>query len=217
MVNNNYTHIWDCCCDHGLLGMNLLKRQIADKVHFVDIVPALTEQVHTQLSKHFSSEIFANKWQVHCLDVAKLPLHITASNTEKPSHLIIIAGVGGDLLIEFVQQIVKASPTLKLEFMLCPVHHNYKVRKALIDLEFDLINEAIVCENKRFYEVIHVVRNSQQTPKHQLTDVGSTMWDLSIKSHQEYLSKTLSHYRKMQSKPKENVSKVIASYEALTL
>jgi len=47
MVTGNYQHIWDTCCDHGMLGEALLVEQIANKVntrlivHFVDIVPSI--------------------------------------------------------------------------------------------------------------------------------------------------------------------------------
>ncbi|QSA20815.1 SAM-dependent methyltransferase, partial [Vibrio furnissii] len=26
LVTQHYDHIWDCCCDHGFLGMTLLQR-----------------------------------------------------------------------------------------------------------------------------------------------------------------------------------------------
>lgn len=213
MIKDNYTHIWDCCCDHGLLGMTILKRQLADTVHFVDIVDTITAQVDCHLCKHFSDQAFANKWQVHCTDVAKLPLARFTTDNQKHSHLIIIAGVGGDLLIDFVQQIVTANPTLKLEFILCPVHHNYKVRQALIELNFNLIDEVITCENKRFYEVIHVIRNS--TSNEPIANVGSKMWDLSDPLHQKYLTIRLNHYQRIQNNPNKNVSEIIQAYQAL--
>ena len=28
MIDQRYSQIWDCCCDHGLLGMSLLQRHI---------------------------------------------------------------------------------------------------------------------------------------------------------------------------------------------
>ncbi|HSC68256.1 MAG TPA: SAM-dependent methyltransferase, partial [Cellvibrio sp.] len=45
MVTANYDHIWDCCCDHGLLGAALLARKAAPHIHFVDIVPELMRKL----------------------------------------------------------------------------------------------------------------------------------------------------------------------------
>ena len=38
MLVEPYRMVWDCCCDHGLLGMSLLKRSRASEVIFVDVL-----------------------------------------------------------------------------------------------------------------------------------------------------------------------------------
>ena len=96
-------------------------------------------------------------------------------NSGDSVHLIVIAGVGGELLIELVSGLLKANPTQKMEFLLCPVLHNYKVRAALIDMKFGLINEHLIGENNRFYEILHVSTGAEQP----ISLTGSVMWDLS--------------------------------------
>ncbi len=230
MINNHYQHIWDCCCDHGLLGLALLKRHGANTIHFIDIVEPLITKLHTQLLTHFASNL--NAWQTHCLDVTKIPLSkqptVNPTNLERSTyaghlssgkHLIIIAGVGGDLLIELVTAIVRQHAQQELEFMLCPVHHNYKVRQALISLDFSLINEAIVKENKRFYEIIHVVVNPKAN-KSQLKPiavVGSSMWDFSCVEHQQYFNETINHYQRMLNNPNGNANAILAAYKKLPI
>jgi len=225
MVSSRYQNIWDCCCDHGLLGLALLKRKAANTIHFVDIVPSLTSHLEALLQKHFNSNDYEQRWQVHCIDVAKLPL------SPKSKNLIIIAGVGGELLIEFIEKIVedfqKKTPTdslKELEFILCPVHHNYQVRQALISHNFSLLEECIITENKRFYEVIHVKKQfSLSTNPHstmnKISVTGDIMWDFSCKSHQQYLAKTISHFQRMllAAKPNEKVTlnNIIEQYSAL--
>lgn len=137
MVQGHYDHIWDCCCDHGLLGMMLLKRNTANQVHFVDCVAPLMLQLTQDLQRFFPKQAFStghsvaqntlgiSQWQVHCLNAADLPIEQTdITNT----HLIIIAGVGGKLLIELVQALISRHGSRQIEFILCPVHHNYYVR-----------------------------------------------------------------------------------------
>ena len=108
-------------------------------------------------------------------------------------NLVIISGVGGDLLIDLVKAIVMNNPNQTIEFLLCPVHHHYKVREALIALNLGLIDECLIKENKRFYEVIHVTTSSNQT----ISSVGSVMWDFSRRDDQEYLRTTIAHYQRM--------------------
>ncbi len=187
MINKPYTHIWDCCCDHGLLGFQLLDSTSCENVHFVDIVPELINEVDQHLKQHYLDKSGHNRWQTHSLDARKIPLQ----NIDK--QLIIIAGVGGDLLIEFVESIVQQYPSLDLEFLLCPVHHNYKVRRALSSHNLGLVNEKIICENKRYYEIIHVASHEKTA----ITPTGTSMWDKTDPVHKAYLKKTLNHYQRM--------------------
>ena len=38
MIQPSYSTIWDCCCDHGHLGMRLVKERCADQVRFLDLM-----------------------------------------------------------------------------------------------------------------------------------------------------------------------------------
>ena len=144
MVEDKYDHIWDCCCDHGQLGIKLLARKAASKIHFVDIVEPLMTELEAKLNKFFPQNSEYQNWQVYCLDVGKLPLKNTC---KKSKQLIIIAGVGGDLLIELIRAIIKTHPEYNYEFLICPVLHHYKVRTSLDSLGFGLINEVLIREN----------------------------------------------------------------------
>ena len=50
LISQHHDIIWDCCCDHGYLGMALLKRAAANQVIFVDIVATLMNDLEAQLS-----------------------------------------------------------------------------------------------------------------------------------------------------------------------
>ncbi|WMB75085.1 tRNA (adenine(22)-N(1))-methyltransferase TrmK [Shewanella oncorhynchi] len=223
MITGHYDHIWDCCCDHGLLGMLLLKRNAARQVHFVDCVPSLMQALELRLQRFFPADISGlnphldpnlnpdidphlnldidpnlsrhSQWQVHCLDVAILPLEQTS---DKDKQLIIIAGVGGELLVELVRAILAKHPQRHLEFILCPVHHNYYVRQSLSAL--GLKSELLLEENQRFYEILHVstIAAPNGLP---ITATGSLMWqtldEASLPRAQRYLSQVIGHYQRM--------------------
>ena len=210
MVTSDYTHIWDCCCDHGFLGASLLNRQAAKHIHFVDIIPELMENIENKLQQFYSNSPSA--WKTHCLDVAELPL-----KQYEGKHLIIIAGVGGDLMIRFIHEIYQKYPHLKLDFLLCPVHHQFALREKLISLNFSLNHEVLVEENRRFYEVMLVSSASNENKVISL--VGNKIWQSETTKQAEivekYLAKTLNHYRRIQQGSTSNVDHIIRAYLAV--
>ncbi len=133
MVTSDYTHIWDCCCDHGLLGSALLSRLAAPNIHFVDIVPELTNKLENKLQRFYPDS--PSKWKIHCLDVAALPIE-----QYEGRNLVIVAGVGGDLITQFVNAIHQSHSATNIDFLLCPVHHQFTLRQQLIQLDFSLKN-----------------------------------------------------------------------------
>ena len=252
MVPSQYSHIWDCCCDHSLLGCALLSRQAAatlpshnklsknmpcdmeSTIHFVDIVPELMADLEHKLQRFYAS----SPWQTHCLDVAKLPL-----TQYEGRHLIIIAGVGGDLMIEFIEAINQQHKNLAIDFLLCPVHHQFSLRSKLIELDFSLQDEVLVEDNQRFYEILLVSSRSEKNIKVngnaniKISPVGDKIWQPLSSTHSsqhsikqaeiadKYLNKTLNHYQRMlqgfqqsiqQGKAKD-VQDIIDAYRAVTL
>ncbi|MGR5528912.1 tRNA (adenine(22)-N(1))-methyltransferase [Vibrio alfacsensis] len=212
LVEPNYTHIWDCCCDHGLLGTALLNSDIAPNIHFVDIVEPLVSAVESKLQRFYSDTSAA--WHVHCLDVATLPLHQYPGK-----HLVIIAGVGGDLIAEFVEAIHQQYPTLDIDFILCPVHHQFKLRHVLNQRNFGLKDEVLVKENHRFYEIIYV--SSQQSSQAKVSLVGDKIWlaanEEQTRLSREYLDKTLNHYNRILQGNKKDVAQIVESYQSVML
>ncbi|KTF17937.1 tRNA (adenine(22)-N(1))-methyltransferase [Pseudoalteromonas sp. H105] len=209
LVNESYEVIWDCCCDHGLLGMTLLERKLAKKVMFVDIVPELMNGLSNKLTQLMDPNLPC-EWQVQCQDVAGIELQPNAKQ------LVIIAGVGGELLLRLMQKIIlnHEQQTLRgLSFIVCPVHHTYSLRQGLARLGLGLISEQIITENKRFYEVLHVGFKSGAA----IEPTGDKMWDFTDKNHHQYLNKLIEHYTRMIKKDPTYYGQVIADYKQLNL
>lgn len=218
MVTASYDHIWDCCCDHGLLGIALLSRQAAPHIHFVDVVPQLMRELENKLERFYSerSEPKTNtQWQAHCVDVATLPLQEFSGK-----HLVIIAGVGGDLMTELVKAIYQKNPTLDIDFLLCPVHHQFTLRQQLIKFNFSLKTETLIIENKRFYEILLVSTfKNVSNPHSKISPVGYLLWQgrtpEQAKIAADYLKKTLDHYKRMQWSGNVEVQYIIDAYSAV--
>jgi tRNA (adenine22-N1)-methyltransferase len=218
IVTSQYDHIWDCCCDHGLLGAALLSRQAAPYIHFVDVVPQLMSELENKLIQFFpenSNSLSKSQWQVHCMDVSALPLQVFSGK-----QLVIIAGVGGDLMTEFVIDIYRKNSTADVDFLLCPVHHSFTLRQQLIAFNFSLQTEALVIEKQRFYEVL-LVSSTNSNLGSTISPVGSLLW-LSNKAEQieiarVYLSKTIAHYKRMQLQGGSEVQHIIDAYSAVAI
>jgi len=205
MLEQQYSIIWDCCCDHGLLGMSLLQRKLAEKIVFVDILSPQMALLEKDLHEGFPRD--EHSWQVICQDVKELEV------PEIESQLFIIAGVGGNKTIQFIESLCAAMPVLPFDLLLCSVHGNYAVRQALIEHGFGLKQEQIVFENNRFYEAIYVSQNSTQP----ISATGGSMWDRSNIEHQQYWQKTLDHYRKKAAADPVVFGPIVADYEALLI
>ena len=212
MVTSGYTHIWDCCCDHGFLGTALLSRQSTSQIHFVDIVPELMAELDDKLQRLYSDS--ATSWKTHCLDVAELPLEQYAGK-----QLIIIAGVGGDLMIQFIEAIQQTHPNLNIDFLLCPVHHQFTLRQKLIDLDFSLKDESLIEDKQHFYEVILV--SSETNESAPINPVGHKIWQSTSVEQSyvidKYLNKKLNHYYRIQQGKNANVEHIIEAYRTITL
>ncbi|WP_022964542.1 tRNA (adenine(22)-N(1))-methyltransferase [Halopseudomonas pelagia] len=215
MVTPGYAHIWDCCCDHGLLGAALLARQAAPKIHFVDILPELISQLDDKLQRFYPNT--AGNWHTHCLDTAALPLAQYAGR-----HLIIVAGVGGELMTHFIKALHQQHPHANLDFLLCPVHQEYRLRQQLISLDFRLTQEILIKDNQRFYEVLLVSANRERsTDQKTISPLGEQIWQADSAAQEsiarDYLNKTLKHYRNVQKGNTEDVRHVVEAYRAVSI
>ena len=215
MVTSDYAHIWDCCCDHGLLGSALLARLAAPHIHFVDIVPELMDELENKLQRFYPNSL--SNWQIHCLDVAALPIE-----EYEGKNLVIIAGVGGDLITQFVHAIYQSHTATNIDFLLCPVHHQFKLRQQLIQLDFSLKNEVLVEENKRYYEILLVSSPTNTNDKQSnISPVGELIWQANTaeqsKTNENYLNQTLNHFQRMQRGNNVDVQHIIDAYRSINI
>ena len=209
MVEHHYDHIWDCCCDHGFLGEALLEHQAHSTIHFVDIVPELIEQLEQRL---LTSTYMPQRWNTHCLDVSRLPL-----DQHSGKHLVIIAGVGGELTAEFIQTLQAKFAHLAVDFLLCPVHHHFTLRQALIKQNMHCIDEVLVEDNRRFYELLLV--SSDKTTFDQVTPVGAKLWQSVCPVHSQvierYWHKTMRHYQRIAQGSPEKAGPILEAYQSV--
>ena len=197
MVKQPYDLVWDCCCDHGLLGFKILADGLVKQVNFVDVVPDIIERLDAKLKQHSHRLPSHVHWKTFCDDVTNIPLSnnlktLPFQSNEISHQLVIISGVGGELMIEMLDELIKRFNGYNIDFLLCPVQHTYKLRSKLLQLNFKLKQEQLIIDNKRGYELLLV----NQLEGRDLTVTGNEIWK-QTKEHQDYLSKLMTHYSRV--------------------
>ncbi len=75
--------------------------------------------------------------------------------------IIIIAGMGGELIRDIIESNIKTARASKL--ILQPMNSQYELRKYLIENDFTIENEDIECEGYRVYNIF-IVKSGRQKP-----------------------------------------------------
>lgn len=222
LIGGEYEYIWDCCCDHGLLGMTLLDRQAAPHVHFVDISEALIQKLERNLTRYCNDAIPQNQsWRSYAQDASTIPVSKFTGR-----QLVVIAGVGGDLTKKIIESLVRNQSTYfqrcEMDFLLCPVRHLFTLRKSLAELGFRLKKELLVEENSRIYEVMLVTLTCKTDTQLPLVNTaGSEIWrpeDNAQKAvAKRYLDKTIDHYSRMKESGSKESMLRLKAYQALKI
>ena len=191
MVVEPYDVVWDCCCDHGLLGFKILADGLVKQVNFVDVVPDIIQSLNEKLNTFSHHLPYHVQWEVFCQDVGQLQLQNVSADSNTANQLVIISGVGGELMIEMLTNLMMRYSGRNIDFLLCPVQHTYKLRGVLSKLNFKLKREQLVVENNRGYELMLV----NQIGECNISHAGDDLWQPTI-HHKQYLSKLIKHYQR---------------------
>lgn len=187
-----FDQIWDCCCDHGYLGIALMhhfskQAEQPPQINFIDQVEHITQQLRTTLNAP-EYKNFQQRFQVITKDSGQLIFPPTQN------HCIIIAGVTTNGMLKQIKQILSNHPLQELDFILCPTRGIYDLRHFLISEEMSLINEFYIKENDRHYEVLHVTSQSKKTNSFkELSPIGD-FWHCENTEHLEYLESRIQYH-----------------------
>ncbi len=182
--SNRYDRIWDCCCDHGYLGIKIVEAELCDKLIFVDQVPHIIQWLESKLEM-----LPKERFGLIAGDAADLVFE------QGQRHLIILAGVGGSTVTTIMGAILKTYVGDSIDFLLCPANGVFGVREYLIEERVSLKDEWIVSEKGRQYEVLHVSAGMEIDGHVKVSSVGN-MWDVNDQEHQAYLKKIIAHYQR---------------------
>ncbi|MBV1920759.1 MAG: class I SAM-dependent methyltransferase, partial [Pseudomonadales bacterium] len=117
-------------------------------------------------------------------------------------------GVGGSTVTTIMGAILKTYAGDSIDFLLCPANGVFEVREYLIEERVSLMDEWIVSEKGRQYEVIYIRVRKESDGYVKVPSVGN-MWDINDKEHQAYLKKIIAHYQRAALGDDAERSKII--------
>jgi len=186
-----YPCIWDCCCDHGYLGIKILSHDLCEKLVFVDQLPHIIEQLTDKIIPYSTG-----KHELISADAGDLVFD------SQKRHLVILAGVGAECIIDIVSKIESNHPDAQIDYIFCPSSRHNVLREYLSVQPMGLLFEQIVCENKRCYEIIYV-QGKTEVNKLPSVSLICDLWDMNNMDHQLYLNKI--NRPRVSKKPKRRI------------
>ena len=117
-------------------------------------------------------------------------------------HLVIVAGVGGERTVTILRAIEARHPGMAIDYIFCPSTSQHALRDYLAAEDFGLADESLVCEKKRYYEVLYVQANAAAN---NLPRVSKTchLWDEGDADQQRYLKALSQHEHQKRPRGKQ--------------
>lgn len=188
LVPSSNDVLWDLCCDHGNIGLSASKHHQQMNIKFVDQVQSIIDKLNNRLV-----EIKDNRLSTICESATLVNYNNDLKNT------FLIAGVGGDLTIKILKQILSTNNTVKNTFIISPHNNISNVREYLVSSGLKLETEILVEDNNQFYEMIVLNNSSAKVP----TKFGHEIWKTMDEDHQLYIKNELKHLEKKLEYSKE--------------
>lgn len=165
MVEPN-TGVIDVGCDHGLLGLNLLKNNKISSLICSDISANALQSCRDNANKMNLKPVFKVTDGLKGIDLSTI-------------ETIIITGLGGNNIIDILNQVDISHKSL----IISPQSNEFKVRRFLTKKGFKLIREECVSERGKYYFIMKWVYQ-----KSRLSFIKQYYSTLVFKPNQEYLN-----------------------------
>lgn len=131
----------DIGTDHGYLPCYLIQKKIVEKAIARDIAIMPLKRAESNIQKyHLENQIITQQAS-------------GLQDLNPSTNCVVIAGMGGHLIANILQNSKIQYPVIILQ----PNANAEKVRQALMNLNYKIVDETIVLEEKKFYEIIKAI------------------------------------------------------------
>ncbi|MCM8899812.1 class I SAM-dependent methyltransferase [Caldicoprobacter algeriensis] len=169
--------IVDVGTDHGRLPVWLVKSGIAERAIVTDISAASLKKAEALIKTHGLENIIEPR-----VGDGLSVIHPGEADT------VVMSGMGGLLIRDILESAPQVTASVKT-FVLQPMRSQSLLRKWLADNGYAIVDESLVREKDKFYEVIVARHGRQHIPKDVYYDIGYVL----IKKHDPLLKEFIEH------------------------
>jgi len=142
-VDKNYDFAVDVGTDHAYIPIYLYKKGLIKRAVATDISIGSVEKANINIIKYNCKDII----ETRCGNGLE-----TIKEFERPD-IVIIAGIGGILMVNILKKGIKTIENVK-RMILQPQRDIYKVRKYIHSINFKIVDENMIFEAGKYYNVI---------------------------------------------------------------
>lgn len=175
----------DIGTDHGYIPVYLASNKIASRIIATDINIGPLENAKSYIDKKNYREVIETRLGngLKCL----LPNEV---NT------IIIAGMGGLLIIEILENSKDITETAKY-FILQPMVASEELRKYLYNNKYTIVDERIAKEGSKLYEIMLVTHGNEKINKDIYYEIGKKLVENKDKHLREFIENKIKKTEKV--------------------
>lgn len=180
-----YDSVADIGSDHAYLPIYLVKNRNVKRVIASDVNKGPVEISRARVKRHGAEGVIEIR-RGNGLEV------LTPGETE----VIVIAGMGGMLIIDILEKGKSAAKAAKL-LVLQPMRDSGNLRKWLLENGFGIIDEELVKEQDKIYEVIWVMPGYRCRKSENLMPIGDRIIEKKHPLAAEFIDKKIEELEKV--------------------
>lgn len=178
-------NIADIGSDHAYLPIYLVKNKKTEKAIATDVNKG-PANISRERIKHYGLDDIIDVRVGYGLKVL----------SPDEVNVIVISGMGGLLIINIIKEsldIARSSQMLILQ----PMKDGYLLRKWLVENFFDIVDEEIVKDENKFYEIVWAVPNDKGIKLQSVNYIGDKLLEKKNPILLEYMDSKINEYQKI--------------------
>lgn len=197
--------IMDVGTDHGYIAIELIKRNLADKVIASDI----NKDPLNKAKLNVSLEGLSNKIELR-LGGGLTPVK------ENEVNGVLIAGMGGNLIRDILENDVKKVKNMDY-LVLQPAQNPEVLREYLYISDYEIIDEDVCFDEGKYYEVFKVKYKENNSTKLEniFYEVSPMLLNKKSDVFKDYLYEKIDKYKKVKSFIKDNTEHALSRKKEL--
>lgn len=197
--------IMDVGADHGYIAIELIKRNLADKVIASDI----NKDPLNKAKLNVSLEGLSNKIELR-LGGGLTPVK------DKEVNGVLIAGMGGNLIRDILENDIKKVKNMDY-LVLQPAQNPEVLREYLYISDYEIIDEDVCFDEGKYYEVFKVKYKENNSTKLEniFYEVSPILLNKKSDVFKDYLYEKIDKYKKVKSFIKDNTEHALSRKKEL--